>query len=485
MSTATYPNPQWEKAKQALEKLQSESKLTGSGDEKKEAVGEKASATHDAVPPPDPSQLLSQPYGQYYSPYYDPYPMCGAYPQPPRPPAPYYGMYGPGPGPGPYHFPPYRPPPPRNVPPPPPPYMQNRPPPPPRSPDEQSGPPSKDSSSSVKENGSRENLDSSSKGSLSTGRTSDPFSSSEGQSSGHFQSLSLNSFSGGYRPPGLSRAPPGFPVHSPPCFQNGMGPSRSKQAPDAGGIRFQLPKRNMMPGNAIHNYQISQQQQHNQQKFSQQGPRQQQQQQQQHHLPDRFTPQKSALSQYRPPSPTTTATEPTQASEATPSAKTCGGPITAAAEWPPALKAYVQRCFASASSDGEKDRMERLLKQKLTEVFQSGDEYTTKWDVEPLPGQMRLGGLGNSPMLGKGRGRSRWSTAVENNELASRRRNKRSPGYSKRSRSRSSSRSSLSRSRSKSPPYYNRRKRRSHSRYTSVYCCPLGYVVGNASRTYL
>lgn len=453
MATAI-PNPQWEKANQALEKLQSEKKVTGSGDEKKEMGSEKATATHNAVPPPEPSHLMSQPYGQFYPPYFDPYTMCGSYPQPPRPPAPYYGMYGPGPGP--YPFPPYRPPLPRNVPPPPPPYMQNRLPPPPRSPEEQSDPQSKDKSA-VNENSNHESIDNSSdKGNLPTERTSGPFSTTEGQGSGHFQSLPSNHFPGGYRPTGPSRPPPGFPARSPPYFQNGTRPPHSKQAPDAGGIRFQLPKRNMMSGNAIHNYQMSQQQ-----KFSPQGPR--------HRLPDRFQQHKQAQSQYRPPSPTTAVTEPTQVSEPTPSTKTCGGPITATAEWPPALKAYVQRCFTSAASNGEKDRMERLLKQKLTDVFQSGHEYTTKWDVEPLPGQMRLGGMGNSavPMAGKGRGRSRWSVAVDK-ESTTRRRTRGSPGHSKRSRSRSHSSSgsstSWSRSRSRSP-YYHRRKRRSHSRY--------------------
>ena len=476
MTSAMYCNPQWAKANQALEKLQSDKKVVaGSGDEKKETDGEKATtaSTHDiASPPEQPNHPPPSPYGQYYQPYYDQYAMCGPYPRPSRPPASYYGLYGPGPGPGPYGFPPYRPP--RNVPPPPPPYLQNRPPPPPQSPKEPSGPQSKDNNNAVNKDSSHESLDGSTGiGKMASEMTLDPFRSPDGPSNDHFQS---NNFSGGYPPIGAPRM--GFPGHS-PRFQNGVRPPHGKQPPDAGGIRFQLPKRAMMPGNAIHNYQMSQQQQH---KFSPQGPRQQ--------VPVRFqspAQQKLAQSQYRPPSPATTGSvsEPKQPSEetATPAkTPTAGAVIPAASDWPPALKAYVQRCFASATSNTEKDRMERLLKQKLTDVFESGNERATNWAVELLPGQMRVGGLGStsssssSPMRGNGRGRgrgqrsSRWSVAVDS-QSDSRRRTKRSPCYSKRSRSRSSSRSSTSsRSRSRSP-YFHRRKRQSRSRYAFVLEC--------------
>lgn len=53
-------------------------------------------------------------------------------------------------------------------------------------------------------------------------------------------------------------------------------------------------------------------------------------------------------------------------------------------DWPPPLKLYVQRCFASVSDD-QKDEMEQLLKDKLTVRFKSGSAINHNWDAEPVP----------------------------------------------------------------------------------------------------
>jgi len=52
-------------------------------------------------------------------------------------------------------------------------------------------------------------------------------------------------------------------------------------------------------------------------------------------------------------------------------------------EWPPKLKAYIQRCFASVS-DLQKDAMEVRLKGMLTNAFSKGYALTVNWDTEPV-----------------------------------------------------------------------------------------------------
>jgi hypothetical protein len=46
---------------------------------------------------------------------------------------------------------------------------------------------------------------------------------------------------------------------------------------------------------------------------------------------------------------------------------------------------WVQKAFSSVRDDPDKDRMEAILKEKLTDAFTSGKAFTTNWDVEPLP----------------------------------------------------------------------------------------------------
>ncbi|RUS70362.1 hypothetical protein EGW08_021876 [Elysia chlorotica] len=58
----------------------------------------------------------------------------------------------------------------------------------------------------------------------------------------------------------------------------------------------------------------------------------------------------------------------------------------AGGEWPPSLKDYVQRAFASVTNEKEKDQVERVLKEKLTNIFNSpGGANAVNWAEEPLP----------------------------------------------------------------------------------------------------
>lgn len=62
-------------------------------------------------------------------------------------------------------------------------------------------------------------------------------------------------------------------------------------------------------------------------------------------------------------------------------------PVTAAptnGQWPPALRTYVDRCFAQCRSDRERDQTEVLLKQRIQKSMREGTLYTHNWTGEPL-----------------------------------------------------------------------------------------------------
>lgn len=59
--------------------------------------------------------------------------------------------------------------------------------------------------------------------------------------------------------------------------------------------------------------------------------------------------------------------------------------VAAQGEWPPSLRDYVQRAFSSVSDTDEKDKMETVLKELLTDVFSTGKAWSTDWSREPLP----------------------------------------------------------------------------------------------------
>ncbi|XP_068855220.1 leukocyte receptor cluster member 8 [Aphelocoma coerulescens] len=60
-------------------------------------------------------------------------------------------------------------------------------------------------------------------------------------------------------------------------------------------------------------------------------------------------------------------------------------------DWPPEMKAYVQRCFTACESEEDKDRTEKLLKELLQARLQDGSAFTIDWSREPLPGLSRDG----------------------------------------------------------------------------------------------
>ncbi|XP_048881635.1 leukocyte receptor cluster member 8 homolog isoform X2 [Brienomyrus brachyistius] len=60
-------------------------------------------------------------------------------------------------------------------------------------------------------------------------------------------------------------------------------------------------------------------------------------------------------------------------------------PQTRPQDWPQAMKEYVQRCFTACESEEDKDRTEKVLKEVLQGRLQDGTAYTIDWSREPLP----------------------------------------------------------------------------------------------------
>lgn len=55
-------------------------------------------------------------------------------------------------------------------------------------------------------------------------------------------------------------------------------------------------------------------------------------------------------------------------------------------QWPTCLKEYAEKAYAEASGDEKKrDLVDRLLKQKLTPLFESGMVFRIDWSKQPLP----------------------------------------------------------------------------------------------------
>lgn len=70
---------------------------------------------------------------------------------------------------------------------------------------------------------------------------------------------------------------------------------------------------------------------------------------------------------------------------ATPISVTSPAPSAQAADkWPPSLKSYVERCFATCKNDGERDKMEKLLKDRVGKTIADGTISFLNWDAEPL-----------------------------------------------------------------------------------------------------
>ncbi len=54
-------------------------------------------------------------------------------------------------------------------------------------------------------------------------------------------------------------------------------------------------------------------------------------------------------------------------------------------QWPPELHEYVTRAFAVSSDELDKDRIEIILKGKITKAINEGNMHTKDWKNEPLP----------------------------------------------------------------------------------------------------
>ena len=148
----------------------------------------------------------------------------------------------------------------------------------------------------------------------------------------------------------------------------------------------------------------------------------------------------------------------------------------ATGDWPPSLKDYVSRAFASVRNEGDRDSIQDLLKKKLTDAFNNGRTKLIDWDKEPLP----LDSIQSSPAIRPGLNfnhkNSRWgptSAAAsgfsfrEGNRAPRGRghfqgRRRSPPGY-RRPRSRSRSRSRSSSPYSRSSRSYSRSRSRSRS----------------------
>ncbi|KAF0296446.1 Leukocyte receptor cluster member 8 [Amphibalanus amphitrite] len=73
----------------------------------------------------------------------------------------------------------------------------------------------------------------------------------------------------------------------------------------------------------------------------------------------------------------------------------------ASSDWPDSLKRYVTRAFERAVSDTEKNRVQTLLREKITAAAARGPLTGVDWDKEPLPGSRS-----RSPDSRSGYGRS-------------------------------------------------------------------------------
>ncbi|XP_053908264.1 leukocyte receptor cluster member 8 [Cuculus canorus] len=163
-------------------------------------------------------------------------------------------------------------------------------------------------------------------------------------------------------PPGAAAAPypsPTFGDGTPRAKKGGGQPwSRIKQAPGSGGLKFHLPKRPfVLTGSSGSG----------------------------------GTAATGAFGGQTGPEKPHGAVP----SEAVPVPLRCRGAKPEA--WPPAMKAYVQRCFTACESEEDKDRTEKLLKEALQARLQDGSAYTIDWSREPLPGLSRDGAASESP----------------------------------------------------------------------------------------
>jgi hypothetical protein len=121
--------------------------------------------------------------------------------------------------------------------------------------------------------------------------------------------------------------------------------------------------------------------------------------------------------------------------------------------WPESLRDYVNRAFSACLNELDKDRVEIILKGKLTIAHHEGNLFTKDWSTEPLPllasPQKKANNSINEKLISR--------SIINNKERTNKRKEFKRKSMRSRSKSRSNSRS---RSTSKSPDSY-------HSRFDS------------------
>ena len=261
--------------------------------------------------------------------------------------------------------------------------------------------------------------------------------------------------------------------------------------PPGSGIRFSMPKRGFQPGNKRNPFQNYSNKRRTQQEIFESYRKQHL---QQNAIHSNASPQRTvqhedrAVDHGRVPSPPPPPSSPCKENVSSTPTTTQSTSADATGDWPPSLKEYVSRAFASVRNEAERDLIQDLLKKKLTDAFNSGTTKLIDWDKEPLPHES-LTSSSPRPGLNFNQKNSRWGSTSGfglrdgyrggrgRGHFQGRRRSP--PGYKRpRSRSRSRSRSSSpysrssrsysrSRSRSRSPPHGARRdnrRRKNHGR---------------------
>lgn len=56
-----------------------------------------------------------------------------------------------------------------------------------------------------------------------------------------------------------------------------------------------------------------------------------------------------------------------------------------AKNWPPSLRAYVERAFAQCKTDEKRSRLQEALKSMISDAQAKGEMWTRSWDTMPLP----------------------------------------------------------------------------------------------------
>ncbi|OQR94485.1 leukocyte receptor cluster member 8 [Achlya hypogyna] len=100
--------------------------------------------------------------------------------------------------------------------------------------------------------------------------------------------------------------------------------------------------------------------------------------------PKMYTPKPPAVSKFSSQPPPTPAPP-------------AGGEST---QWPPALKAYVERAFQQARNEGDKTRIQAILKEKISSALTANQLWSKNWNAEPLPLQASAATVPNGPPMG-------------------------------------------------------------------------------------